>query len=92
MTAIQRGVTNTRWRDFADIYLLSRGRTVSGSSLQEALRVVGEHRGAPVVPLHERLSGYPAPAQTKWGAWRREVGDRVWDPRTESWEGPGPNG
>lgn len=71
VTAVQRGVTNTRWRDFADVYLLSRGRGVSGSSLQEALRVVGEHRGAALVPLAERLSGYPAQAQTKWSAWRR---------------------
>lgn len=71
VTAIQRGVTNTRWRDFADVYLLSRGKTVAGSTLQEALRTVGEHRGAVLMPLGERLAGYPEVAQTKWSAWRR---------------------
>jgi hypothetical protein len=71
VTAIQRGVTNTRWRDFADIHLLSRRQTVAGSTLEEALRVVSRHRGAALVPLSERLEGYPAVAQTKWTAWRR---------------------
>ncbi len=117
VTAIQRGVTNTRWRDFADVHLLSRGQVVAGSTLQEALRIVGEHRGAALMPLDDRLAGYPAVAQTKWSAWRRrqqltsrvpelfatvlaavvrfadpalrqEIGDRSWDPVTESWVDP----
>jgi Nucleotidyl transferase AbiEii toxin, Type IV TA system len=121
VTAIQRGVTNTRWRDFADIILLSRGQAVAGATLQEALRIVGDHRGAALVPLDERLAGYPAVAQTKWSAWRRrqqlmsrvpesfatvlasvvrfadpalhhEVGERSWDPGTESWVGLGRSG
>jgi predicted nucleotidyltransferase component of viral defense system len=40
VTAIDRGTANTRWRDFADIYLLSRHLPVAGSDLVEAtLRV-----------------------------------------------------
>jgi len=33
VTAIARGTVNTRWRDFADIYMLSQHHAISGSTL-----------------------------------------------------------
>lgn len=38
VTAIERRLTNTRWRDFADIYLLSRHQSIDGGELQDSLQ------------------------------------------------------
>jgi hypothetical protein len=71
VTAIQRGVANTRWRDFGDIWTLSRRHSVSASDLGEAIDAVARHRGAQVLPLADILDGYADLAQTRWAAWRR---------------------
>lgn len=71
VTAIQRGTANTRWRDFADIYLLNAQQDVDGDSLIRALQEVATHRGAQLTPLRETLQGYPGLAQTRWTAWVR---------------------
>jgi predicted nucleotidyltransferase component of viral defense system len=73
ITAAQRGVANTRWRDFADLFLLARQHEVDGTTLQQALRVVAEHRRAPLVPLADVLGGFEVIAQPKWRAWVRSV-------------------
>lgn len=69
VTAVQRGAANTRWRDFADVYLLSGTHEVDGGELQESMRVVAVHREAQLVPLADALSGYAELAQTRWRAW-----------------------
>lgn len=71
VTAIQRGVANTRWRDFGDIWTLSRRHSVSASDLREAIDAVAGHRGAHVSPLAEVLDGYADLGQARWIAWRR---------------------
>ena len=38
ITALERGAANTRWRDFADVYLLGRAHEVDGRELHRALR------------------------------------------------------
>ncbi|MGW3604362.1 nucleotidyl transferase AbiEii/AbiGii toxin family protein [Micromonospora sp. NPDC005161] len=43
VTALQRGEANTRWRDFADVYLLSRRQDIDGDDLVAAPRAA--HRG-----------------------------------------------
>ena len=40
VTAIARGTVNTRWRDFADIYLLSRRHPLAGADLAGSVRQV----------------------------------------------------
>jgi hypothetical protein len=70
VTAVQRGTANTRWRDFADIYLLSRRREVVGQELQEALRAVAGHRGVELRALDRVLEGYVAIAQERWARWQ----------------------
>ena len=71
VTAIQRGVANTRWRDFGDIWVLSRAHTQDGTDLQSAIREVAHHRQAELLPLADVLDGYPPLAQSRWAAWRR---------------------
>jgi hypothetical protein len=79
LTAVQRGTTNTRWRDYADIYLLSSAHAVVGSALHESLAQVSEARGVQRRSLSSSTVGYPALAQSKWAAWVRKQGlqDRV---------------
>ena len=74
VTAIQRGTVNTRWRDFADIYLPCRSQPVDGRLLHDALTMVAGHRRAVLAPLADVLAGYAdAPGvQAKWAAWRRK--------------------
>lgn len=72
VTAVQRGLANTRWRDFADIYLLSRRHDVGGTELAEAAARVAAHRQTELAPLASVLEGYAPIAQPKWQAWRRK--------------------
>lgn len=70
VTAVQRGVANTRWRDFGDIWVLSRSQALGGADLQAAIREVAQHRRAKLIPLADVLDGYPQLAQSRWAAWR----------------------
>jgi len=71
VTAVQRGVANTRWRDFGDIWTLSRNLPVSGRDLQKAIREVAQYRHAELISPSEVLQGYAELAQARWAAWRR---------------------
>jgi hypothetical protein len=71
VTAVQRGIANTRWRDFGDIWTLSRTDTLSGLDLQQAIHEVAQYRQAELIPLSEALEDYADLAQTRWAAWRR---------------------
>jgi len=71
VTAVQRGVANTRWRDFGDIWTLSRSRALSGQDLQEAIHGVARYRRAALITLSDTLDGYADLAQARWAAWRR---------------------
>lgn len=70
VTALERGTVNTRWRDFADVWTLSRRQDCSGDDLQVALRTVSEHRGAALEPLLPALDGMPELVQPRWSTWR----------------------
>lgn len=73
VTAIQRGIANTRWRDFGDIWSLSRRHRVSGEVLQRATTEVAIYRGTILRPLTEVLDGFAPMAQTRWSRWRRRT-------------------
>ena len=81
VTALQRGTVNTRWRDFADIYLLSHHQPVDANALHAALTAVANHRGAELAPLADALANYNQTpgVQAKWAAWRRgqQLDDRL---------------
>jgi len=70
VTAVQRGVANTRWRDFGDIWTLSCSRAVAGADLQKAIREVARFRRAELIALSDVLDGYAELAQARWAAWR----------------------
>lgn len=72
VTAVVRGTVNTRWRDFADVYLLSRRHRVGGSDLAASLQRVADHRQVELLPLARVLDGYGDIGQARWAAWRRK--------------------
>ena len=79
VTAIGRGTVNTRWRDFADVHMLSRHHAIDGSELVQAIRQVAEHRQVPLLALAQALDDYGQIGQQRWTAWRRRqrLEDRV---------------
>lgn len=58
-TMMERGELNTRDRDFADVWVLSRLRTIDAAALRTTLQAVAEHRRHPILPLAEALAGLP---------------------------------
>lgn len=58
VTAVQRGTANTRWRDFGDIWSLSRQHSVTADELTWAIEEVAIHRKATIRPLVEVLDDY----------------------------------
>ena len=81
VTAVARGTVNTRWRDFADVYLLSRRHPLIGADLTDSVRQVARHRQVELLPLARVLDGYGEIGQARWAAWRRkqQLEDRVPD-------------
>jgi hypothetical protein len=79
VTAMQRGAANTRWRDFADIYLLSSRHHVAADALKHSMSHVAKHRRVALTPLAEVLDGFADLGQSKWSAWVRKqrLGDRL---------------
>ena len=79
VTAVTRGTVNTRWRDFADIYLLSRRHSADGTELCNSVRQVASHRHTSLRPLSEVLAGYGEIGQQRWSAWlaKQQLGDRL---------------
>lgn len=85
VTAIARGTANTRWRDFADVYVLAgTPHAVEAADLRTAITAVSTHRAVELQPLDVVLDGYELLAQTRYAAWRRrhrrdELPDRFVD-------------
>jgi predicted nucleotidyltransferase component of viral defense system len=74
VTAVQRGAANTRWRDFFDIYALSRRHDIDGEELTIATRRVAEHRAARLTALGDVLVDYATQSQRRWITWLRKQG------------------
>ena len=51
VTAMQRGVANTRWRDWADILTLARRYSFASNELAQAITSVADHREAEITPV-----------------------------------------
>jgi hypothetical protein len=58
-TMMSRGELNTRDRDFADVWTLSRTLSVDAATLRTAIVEVAEHRGHDIVPLSVALAEMP---------------------------------
>jgi len=71
-TALERGTTNTRWRDFVDIHVLTGRYAINAQTLKSSMQRVAQFRDAELAPLRIALNGYAAIAQTRWRAWLRK--------------------
>jgi predicted nucleotidyltransferase component of viral defense system len=73
VTVIQRGQANTRWRDFGDIYQLTRRYVFRASDIRCSLQTVAEFRGVELSALGEILDGYAEIGQPRWAPWRAKL-------------------
>ena len=73
VTVLQRGQASTRWRDFGDIYLLTRRYAFQANELRQALQAVADYRHVEISSLDDALDGYAEIGQEKWEAWRRRL-------------------
>ena len=71
VTAVQRGTANTRWRDFGDVWSLSRRHPINLRDLRHAINEVARYRNASLLPLTEVLDGFAPLVQSRWAQWRR---------------------
>lgn len=81
-TTIERGELNTRDRDFADVWVLSRVHRIDAVSLRSTLQAVAGHRGHPVPPLSQALAHMPD-RQRSYDALRRRASFTIAPP--ERW-------
>lgn len=70
VTAIDRGIANTRWRDFADVYVLTRLHPVDAAEFRASVKTVAEYRNVAFTPLLPTLAPMGDWAQQRWRAWR----------------------
>jgi predicted nucleotidyltransferase component of viral defense system len=79
VTAAQRGIASTRWRDFADVYLLTGQHSLLANDVRAAISAVADYRHTEVGSLRETLDGYAAIGQSRWLAWRvkQNLDDRL---------------
>lgn len=73
VTILERGITNTRWRDYVDIVQLAQ-QSIDNTELLRSARAVARYRGVTLEPVAPYLSGYGEVEQVKWAAWRRKEG------------------
>lgn len=74
VTAIDRGEANTRWRDFADVYTLTRAHNLRFVELVASITAVAEYRHVELRAILPMLAQMPNRAQPKWRAWRARAG------------------
>lgn len=82
VTAMQRRATNTRDRDFADLWVTSRVHRLDARELLGHIRAVAEHRKQPVTTLAEALADVPD-RQRYYGAMVERMA--YLSPPPESW-------
>ncbi|RIQ13246.1 nucleotidyl transferase AbiEii/AbiGii toxin family protein [Jiangella rhizosphaerae] len=73
VTALQRGLASTRWRDFGDLYLLTGRVAFTAGVVREAIVAVAEYRRVELEGLDGVLAGYGEVGQRGWLAWRARV-------------------
>jgi hypothetical protein len=59
VTAMQRRATNTRDRDFADLWVTSRRHRLDAHELTSNISAVAEHRGQLIITMSEALADMP---------------------------------
>jgi predicted nucleotidyltransferase component of viral defense system len=59
VTAMQRRETNTRDRDFADLWVTSRTHRLDAAELREHVQAVASRRGQPIITMAQALAHMP---------------------------------
>ncbi|MEA5117987.1 MAG: nucleotidyl transferase AbiEii/AbiGii toxin family protein, partial [Propionicimonas sp.] len=70
VTAIDRGAANTRWRDFADVFSLTRLHPIDANELRTSMETVAQYRKVALTPLLPTLAPMGERAQPRYRAWR----------------------
>jgi len=73
-TAVELGSGNSRVRDYADVWTLTRSHDVRAIDLMTALAATSEHRGVSLRPLSAVLGDYGAARANAFAAYRRRLG------------------
>lgn len=73
VTTLQRGQASTRWRDFGDVYQITRHHVFRAGNVRQALRTVANFRGVALSGLGETLDGYAEIGQPRWAPWRAKL-------------------
>jgi hypothetical protein len=71
VTALDRGQTNTRERDWADMWRLTNTHHLAGDELHLAVTRTADHRGVTLVPLSSRLGTLIESRSPAYRTWRR---------------------
>ena len=73
VTMMQRGDTNTRERDIADIIMLTRRHQIDPAEVLNAIVATATHRGATIRPLGQVVGQLGAVRQRDWQAFCRRA-------------------
>jgi hypothetical protein len=73
VTVLQRGIARTRWRDFADIHLVTAQNSVGAEVMRSCLQSVASHRRVRLTGLDDALDGFAEIGQPGWAGWRRKL-------------------
>jgi Nucleotidyl transferase AbiEii toxin, Type IV TA system len=73
-TAVDLGATNSRIRDYADIWTLTGGHDIDGADLAKALNATAQHRDVALAPLSAVLGDYGTVRAAQYAAYLRRLG------------------
>jgi hypothetical protein len=73
-TAVELGAGNTRVRDYADIWTLTRSHDITAADLRTALAATSDHRDVTLRPLIEVIGDYGVVRAGAYTAYRRRLG------------------
>jgi hypothetical protein len=73
-TAVELGASNTRVRDYADIWTLTRSHDIAAADLLTALTATSNHRDVTLRPLTEVIGDYGVVRAGAYTAYRRRLG------------------
>lgn len=74
MTAVALGVTNTRVRDYADIWTLTGRHPLNRATILRALHATSNYRSTPIEPLSTVIGSLGTDRNTTYVAYRRQLG------------------
>jgi Nucleotidyl transferase AbiEii toxin, Type IV TA system len=74
-TAVDLGVSNSRLRDYADIWTLTRIHDLDAGDLRAALRATATHRGVQLRPLADAVGDLATTRRDAYTAYRRRLAE-----------------